>query len=159
MDDRIEKLQNMHTTALIDVVKNYKKYNYPIEIKDAAMQILDTRGVKEESLKLSGNLTNIKYDKATIEYQKYNTNSIIGLILYILSILVWSSNSVVSLVLSLASLIFIGISFSNTKKISKLIDDDKIDYSIIYVLISMIFYFVLFFITRHQIKDAINSRT
>lgn len=159
MDDRIEKLQNMQTTALIDVVKNYKKYNYPIEIKDAAIQILNSRGIKQESLKLSGNLNNIKYDEATLEYQKYNINSIVGLVFYILSIFVWSSNFIVGLAFSLASLLFVGISFTNTKKISKLIDDDKIDYSIIYVLISMIFYFVLFFITRHQIKEAIHNRT
>lgn len=159
MDDRIEKLQNMQTTALIDVVKNYKKYNYPIEIKDAAIQILNSRGIKQESLKLSGNLNNIKYDEATLEYQKYNINSIVGLVFYILSIFVWSSNFIVGLAFSLASLLFVGISFTNTKKISKLVDDDKIDYSIIYVLISMIFYFVLFFITRHQIKEAIHNRT
>lgn len=159
MDDRIEKLQNMQTTTLIDVVKNYKKYNYPIEIKDVAIQILESRGIKQESLKLSGNLNNVKYDEATSEYQKYNTNSIVGFVFYILSILVWSSNSIVGLVFFLVSLLFVGFSFANTKKISKLIDDNKIDFSIIYVLMSMIFYFILFFITRHQIKEAIHNRT
>ncbi|MRM97436.1 hypothetical protein D1Z97_09160 [Riemerella anatipestifer] len=29
MDNRIEKLKDMQTSLLIDVVKNYKKYNLP----------------------------------------------------------------------------------------------------------------------------------
>jgi len=92
MDSRIEKLKTMQTTSLIDVAKNYKKYNYPETIKDAALIVLEERGVKQESLKISGKLTNIKYEDAIHEYKKYNVNSIFGLILFCVSMFIYSTN-------------------------------------------------------------------
>lgn len=58
MDERIEKLKDLKTQNLIEVVKNYKKYNYTNEIRDQAIRILEERGISQEELKLSGNLTN-----------------------------------------------------------------------------------------------------
>ena len=159
MDSRIEKLKTMQTTSLIDVAKNYKKYNYPETLKDAALLILEERGVKEESLKISGKLTNIKYEEAIQEYKKYNVNSILGLILFCVSMFIYSTNDWAGLVIYLVALLFIGLSFANSKKIAKLMDDDKIDYSVLILFLSLFLYFIVFFVTRHQIKERIQMRS
>lgn len=159
MDQRIEKLKNLQTATLIDVVKNYKKYNYTLEIRDEALKILENRGVKQDTLKFSGNLTNNVYDEAISKYQKYNTNSIIGLILFILSYVLFNVNSFFGLIIYLIALIFIGLSFSNMKKISKLLNDEKIDYSILLFFLSLFVYFIIFFVNRKQLKEKIQLNT
>jgi hypothetical protein len=159
MDERIEKLKNLQTSTLIDVVKNYKKYNYTLEIRDTALKILGERGIKEDTLRLSGNFVNNSYDEAISEYQKYNTNSIIGLILFILSFILFNANGLLGLVIYLAALIFIGLSFANMKKISKLVNDERIDYSVLLVFLSLFVYFIIFFVNRKQIKERIQLNT
>ncbi|MBP7174080.1 MAG: hypothetical protein KBA33_08460 [Cloacibacterium sp.] len=159
MDERIEKLKNLQTSTLIDVVKNYKKYNYTLEIRDTALKILGERGIKEDTLRLSGNFVNNSYDEAISEYQKYNTNSIIGLILFILSFILFNANGLFGLVIYLAALIFIGLSFANMKKISKLVNDERIDYSVLLVFLSLFVYFIIFFVNRKQIKERIQLNT
>ena len=159
MDERIEKLNNLQTNTLIDVVKNYKKYNYTIEIKEAALKILEERGIKQETLKLSGNLTNNSYNEAIAEYQKYNTNSIIGLLLFILSFILFNTNNLLGIIIYLIALIFIGFSFSNMKKISKILKDEKMDYSPLLLFLSLFLYFVVYFVNRKQIKERINLKT
>ena len=159
MDPRIEKLKTMQTASLIDVAKNYKKYNYPETIKDEALLILANRGVKQESLKISGKLNNTKYEEAIQEYKKYNVNSILGLILFCISMFIYSTNDWAGLGIYLVALLFIGLSFANSKKIAKLLDDDNIDYSVVILLLSLFLYFVVFFVTRHQIKERIQMRS
>lgn len=159
MDERIEKLKNLQTTTLIEVVKNYKKYNYTLEIRDEALKILENRGVKQETLKLSGKFSNNAYDDAINEYQKYNMNSIIGLILFSLSFILFSVSSLLGLIVYLIALIFIGLSFTNMKKISQLLNDDKINYSLLIFFFSLFFYFVVFFINRKQLRERIQLNT
>ncbi|MCW3161518.1 hypothetical protein [Chryseobacterium oryctis] len=155
MDNRIDKLKNMQTNLLIDVVKNYKQYGYPVELRESAIKILEERGIKQEILQLSGNLENNKFDNALDEYKKYNSNSIIAFAIYVISLFVFTNSPVFSIVLYLISLIFIAFSFLNIKKISQSIKDEDLDYSILFIAFSLIFYFFFFFIVRKQVKDKI----
>ena len=76
MDERIEKLKNMQTGLLIDVVKNHKKLmDIPLELREAAIETLKDRGITSEELELSGNLYNLQYEEAMTEYRKFNINS------------------------------------------------------------------------------------
>ncbi|WP_313373509.1 hypothetical protein [Chishuiella sp.] len=161
--DRINKLKNLQTKSLIDIVKNYKKYNYPIELKEEALRILDTRGISKESLQLSGNLSNYFYDEAMEEYKKYNFNSSLGFILFISSIILnYNISVLLSLIVYSIALLFIGLSFSNSRKISKLLDEEKRDntmYLIILLLLSLVLYFVVYFFMKNQVKEKIFSKT
>ncbi|MRM95673.1 hypothetical protein D1Z98_12310 [Riemerella anatipestifer] len=103
MDNRIEKLKDMQTSLLIDVVKNYKKYNYPLEFRVEALKILEQRGIKADTLSLSGNLNNTKYEEAIIEYKKYNLNSLIALIFHIISAILLKESGVISIIFYLVS--------------------------------------------------------
>ena len=60
MSDKIEKLKSLDNDKLIDVVKNYRQYGYSNELRTAAIEILDSRGIDQEKLKLTGNFDNEK---------------------------------------------------------------------------------------------------
>ena len=59
MTNIFEKLNKYDNQKLTDIVKNYKQYNYDIEIRNTAIEILRERGISEEDLKLSGNYENV----------------------------------------------------------------------------------------------------
>lgn len=157
VDERIQKLQHMQTSMLIDVVKNYKQYGYTDELRESALLILNERGINEQSLKLSGNLNNFKYEHARDEYRKFVTNSYIALALFILSFLSFSTTALVSMFIYVIALLFVGFSFNNTKKLSKLLNDKTIDYSVIFIFLSVFLYFILFFVISSQIKEKMTN--
>ncbi len=157
MDNRIEKLKSMQTNLLIDVVKNYKQHGYPVELRNEALQILDERGIKMDQLELTGKLKNVVYDEAMAEYQKYTIFSPIALILHILTIFLIKDLSFFTIGLYIVSLIFILLSFSCARTLSIILKDESIDFSFIYILMGMILYFIVYFITRNQIKESINA--
>ena len=154
MDERINKLKTMPSHLLLDVVKNYKQHHYTLEIRDAAIEILKNRGIKLESLEISGRLVNHSFEQALQEYKKYNLNSTIALIFAIASMLFYQ-NFLVSLVMYLTALIFIAISLLNVKKISRYVNDENINFQVILVILSFIFYIIIFFIFRKQLKEKI----
>lgn len=158
MDERIEKLKNIQTGLLIDVVKNHKKHGYPLELREAAIEILKGRGITSEELKLSGNLYNLQYEEAMTEYRKFNINSTLGFILYILAVLTAFGRSGISIIIYLAAMLFIGLAFNNSKRIAQITKDDLPDYYIV-LLPSFFFYFIMFFITRKQVKERIDLMT
>lgn len=156
-DERIQKLQHMQTSMLIEVVKNYKQYGYTDQIRESALLILQKRGINEQSLKLSGNLHDFKYEDARDEYRKFVTNSYIALALFILSFLSFSSIALVSMFIYVIALLFMGFSFNNTKKLSKLLNDKTIDYSVVFIFLSVFLYFILFFVISSQIKEKMKT--
>ena len=92
-DERLNKIKNLDNPKLIDVVKNYQRYNYPVEFRDEALKILRQRGIHENALKISGNLENIKYDEARNIYHKINLYNNLAFIAYILSMIVYFSGN------------------------------------------------------------------
>ena len=92
-DERVNKIKNLDNPKLIDVVKNYQRYNYPVEFRDEALKILRQRGINENALKISGNLENAKYDDARKIYDKINLYNNLAFAAYILSIFVYFSGN------------------------------------------------------------------
>ncbi len=156
MDNRIEKIKTMQTSLLIDVVKNYKQHGYSIEIRNEPIKTLEDRGVHFEDLKLTGNTKNKVYENAMDEYRKYNVFSVIALVLNIISIFLLKNPTIISFGFYIFTLIFILLSFSSARKLSIILDDKTIDFSFVYILIGIFLYFIIFFITRRQIKDRIS---
>lgn len=155
MDNRIEKLKSMQTNLLIDVVKRYQQFGYPIEIKNEAIKILEQRGIKMDQLELTGKIKNTAYDAAVETYQQYKLFSIIALVLNIISIFLMKDSSYAGYIFYIIMLIFILLSFSSARKLSVILNDESIDYSYIYIFVGMFLYFIIFFITRNHIKEAI----
>ncbi|WP_413531510.1 hypothetical protein [Empedobacter brevis] len=150
----------MQTNLLIDVVKSYKQHGYSIEIRNAAIQILEERGIKMDQLELTGRIRNSKYEKAMLTYQKYNLYSIIALIFNIISIYFMINPSFLTYPFYIITLIFILLTFSSARTLSFILKDKSIDYSYVYIFVifvGAILYFIIFFITRKQIKEAIKA--
>ncbi|AQX85246.1 hypothetical protein I6H88_20620 [Elizabethkingia bruuniana] len=92
------------------------------------------------------------------EYRKFNINSTLGFILYILAVLTAFGRSGISIIIYLAAMLFIGLAFNNSKRIAQITKDDLPDYYIV-LLPSFFFYFIMFFITRKQVKERIDLMT
>jgi hypothetical protein len=82
MTDKSATVKKMDNSKLIDIVKNYKRYGYDVSLKDTALQILKERGIDDEMLRLTGNLTDQKYESAQDIYKSFNKSSKTSFIFY-----------------------------------------------------------------------------
>jgi hypothetical protein len=69
--NKIDRLKNLDSDKLIDVVKNYRQYGYEEDLRTEAITILEERGISKEQLQLTGNFENKKYDNAEDLYKQY----------------------------------------------------------------------------------------
>ncbi len=79
-----DKLAKLSNDRLMDVVKNYKRYGYPEQYRQAALDILESRGIPFEMLKLTGNLENQELKKAEDAYSSFIANSRGAFVMYLL---------------------------------------------------------------------------
>ena len=79
-------LKRFDNDKLIDVVKNYKRYGYDVEIRDYAINLLEERGWSVEDLKTFGYWENSDYEEALIQYKAYCRNSLIAVCVLVLSL-------------------------------------------------------------------------
>ncbi len=64
MENKVAILEKLDNFKLMDVVNNYKQYGYDDTLKNAALDILRSRGINEEDLVLAGNSQSQKYEIA-----------------------------------------------------------------------------------------------
>ena len=79
------KLNAYSDKKLIDLLKNYRQYDFDRSYKNTALQILNSRGVTEQELRFGGNLVNEKFENALRYKINYDENSRMGLFLYIIA--------------------------------------------------------------------------
>lgn len=72
--NRKEQFKSFSDTRLIEVVKNARQFGYDNETKTAALEVLKERGISEQDLYLTGNLTNDKFDSTESIYNSYTSN-------------------------------------------------------------------------------------
>src|SRR6185503_7360433 len=82
MDDKKESFRKFSNSRLIDIVRNARQFGYDDNIRNSALEVLKERGISQEDLQLTGNLTNDKFDSVEYLYKSYNTNSRIAFIIY-----------------------------------------------------------------------------
>lgn len=87
MTDKISRLRALDDEKLVDIVKNYRQYNYDTDFRKAAIGILESRGIDKEQLILTGNFENQTYTAAIKIYDLFKRNSIIALVFYIFIII------------------------------------------------------------------------
>ena len=156
-DERVNKIKNLDNPKLIDVVKNYQRYNYPVEFRDEALKILRQRGINENALKISGNLENAKYDDARKIYDKINLYNNLAFAAYILSIFVYfSGNAAFGLLFSVIFLILMMLVYSNRNDFFKAIKETDRDFSMaIFLFIGIPMYFLVYFLTKRDLKEKL----
>jgi len=94
MDNKCESLNKLDNTKLIDIVKNYKQYGYETIIRDTALKILSSRGIDEETLKLSGNFSNVAYENSDNIYNAFTKNSRLAILFFVTTLLTQISASI-----------------------------------------------------------------
>lgn len=172
MTDYTERLKNLDDKKLIDVVKNYRQYGYDNEMRDSAISLLNSRGITNEQLQLTGNFQNKTYDYAQALFNSFNRNSKIAFILFIITllfniltpILSQKSESIatVSLLVSLISLIgyfvFLIKSFFNQNQFYKTINQDYgTEGALMYLFLGMPFYIFMYFYFKNQMKEKMTE--
>lgn len=168
-ESKIAKLQNLDSEKLKDVVKNYKQYGYDEEIRNAALSILSDRGLSEEDLKLSGDLVNANYERASNlfdSFQLYSKVAFSSYLLYLLSLFVPALIaipeeydqyvSIFSLLCLLVFLITLIRSFAFQSSFFKIAGKPDESGIILYFLLGLPFYFFMYFyfVSRMRVVKA-----
>lgn len=172
MTEMENRLKNLSTDQLIDVVKNYRQYGYDDNLRALAISILENKGITKEQLQMTGNFTNNNYDSAVDLYKSFSKNSNIAFVFYgivilttfLLPILPIKSETVgLSLtILNFGALIlyfvFILKSFLNQNQFYKIIGEDYgTEGALVYLFLGMPFYIFLYFYFQKQMKEKMKE--
>ncbi|MDO5971031.1 LptF/LptG family permease [Flavivirga aquimarina] len=167
-----ELLASYNNEKLIDILKNYKQYDYDVSYKDMSLSILESRGVTKQELKISGNFSNQKYEEAIRLTSAFEEDSKLAFILYIIAAIlnlagfILKNNTfptlgitlvVIGNTIAVIYLIALIKSFNNQSNFNKLIDKSSINNAIIFILVGLPLYAVYFFLQRKKIKEDLNQ--
>ncbi|WP_412985601.1 LptF/LptG family permease [Pontimicrobium sp. IMCC45349] len=82
--DDYASLNSYSDDKLVDIIKNYRQYGIDESFRNTSLNILATRGISEEELRLGGKLVNENYENAARYKLEFDENSKLTLILYII---------------------------------------------------------------------------
>ena len=160
-----EYFRKFSDNRLIEIVRNAKQFGYDDNIKSNALEVLNERGISQQDLQLTGNLTNDKFDSVEYLYKSYTTNSNIAFILYGVLLLLngirlyWLTDSsalpgLLAWVLFVAFFVFFIMSFFNHLNFYKSIGKEMgVGDQLMYILIGMPFYIFMHFFYKSQMKE------
>ena len=167
------RLNKLDSDKLIQVVKNYQQYGYNEEVRNYALEILGTRGVTIQDLKLTGNFENHTFEVAKRLFSSFKLNSRIAFITYLLlvSSLLLDLQSYVSsdfsslfyiVAITLLLIIFSAClfrSFIVQSDFYKLVGDDYNDGALVYLLFGLPLYVIMYFVFTNQMSEKMKSIT
>lgn len=172
----LEKFKPLSDNKLIDIVQNYKQYDYTKGQREVALELLAERGITREELIYTGKFENQNRKEAFRNYRLFTRNSKITFILYFVLILsnvgiAIASNylSIYNVVSIITEVIFLYINlflflvyFVKTlisyARLRKALNQ-KLD-ALFYFSFSpfgMALFIILYFYTKNQIKEKIDS--
>lgn len=167
-----ERLNNLDTDKLMDVVKNYRQYGYDDDLRTRAIAMLEARGITKEELALTGNLVNKTYDFADELYTAFIKNSKIAFVLYGIAILttvllpfLLINSEVLGLSVALLKIgayllymVFLISSFVKQSQFYKAIGQDYgTDGALLYLFLGMPLYLFMYFYFRNQMKEKMSE--
>ncbi len=164
----IQNLESYDNKKLMDIVKNFKQYDFDSSYRNTAISILEKRGVSIEELRLKGTLKNLAYERAEELYQGFKSDSKIAFVLYFLAIIFVPLSSLILpdskvgdilyIVLSnlfiLGYLIYIiksGIQYSNLYKLIN--KHGQFNPIIAFILGALIYFFFYFYVKKSLRED------
>ncbi len=170
MRDRKLLFQTYSDARLIEVVKNAKQFGYDESIRCLALEVLKERGITEDDLALTGNLTNSKFDYSQEVFYSYNTASKTAFIAYFVGLCMRAIDVfnlfgidhpglifqlvfglvIVSFLIALTKSFFDHLNFY--KSIGK---DPGTGDQLIFFLLGMPFYIVMYFFYRSRMKEEL----
>jgi len=166
MSDKFELIKKMDSSKLIDIVKNYKRYGYEERLKDSALQILKDRGIDEETLRLTGNLSDYKFESVNEIYKSFIKSSKIAFLFYgLIFLFTFTLTSITSysfliiltivyFICLISCLTFIVKSLICYHDFSKAVGKHLGSGTFIaYVLLGIFFYFFMYFYYKKEMKE------
>ncbi|VVV01964.1 hypothetical protein FVB9532_03259 [Mesonia oceanica] len=164
----VEKLKAYSDEKLIDIVKNYKAYNFSEDYRIAVLRILNTRGVTQIELKKAGNLYNKEYIELEVLLSNISnlflTTNTLFILLYIFPIIIAILNNNVDsdiliitfLVIALINLILFYVSLFRLDKrlnrINQITGNENNLPMYSFLFLGPVFYFFFYFQYKNQIK-------
>lgn len=164
--EHYETLNAYDNNRLIDIIKNYREYNYSITYKNTALSVLNSRGITNQQLKFAGHFTNQKYEEAIRLKNRFIEDSQLALILYSIFAVLTITGKIIdnNYYDSIGNILFnigIGIgviyflaflrSFISSSIFNKHIGNESISNSVLFILIGLPLNFIVYF---HQKKRA-----
>ncbi|WP_346882521.1 LptF/LptG family permease [uncultured Algibacter sp.] len=163
-------LEAYNENKIIDIIKNYRQYGYSLKYRNTALSIMNSRGISNQQLKFAGNFANTKLEEAIRLKNKFEEDSLLAFIIYI----IFALFTVVSRVLEnngfeLIGNILLGIgilfgiiflislikSFMSSSNFYKHIGKESIANSIIFLLVGLPLYVLIFFFQKRKMDEEL----
>lgn len=141
MED-LEKLKRLDNDKLLDVVKNYQRYGYDEEIRNAAIALLQEKGWSMEELKMFGYLNNHNYDDALKAFKSFCRNVKLAYAVLFLSLFT----------LSIVYAFFIHLAYRNQKQFYRALGREEEN-----SFMSDIFGIMGYFHRRNRMKEQLQG--
>jgi lipopolysaccharide export system permease protein len=168
--EETEKFKTYDKEKLIDIIKNYRIYDYDDSYKKRALNILAKRGVTEQELKIAGHLSNDNFENAKRNYLEYALYSKITLFFYFpyllttLAYFILRNNNLpslaaISIAVAIPSIIlfftFLVKSFVSQSNFNKL-TERKYNFNIIlFLFLGIPLYLILYVYNKKKMKEEL----
>lgn len=168
--EETEKFKTYDKEKLIDIIKNYRIYDYDDSYKKRALNILAKRGITEQELKIAGHLSNDNFENAKRNYLEYALYSKITLFFYFpyllttLAYFILRNNNLpslaaISIAVAIPSIIlfltFLVKSFVSQSNFNKL-TERKYNFNIIlFLFLGIPLYLILYVYNKKKMKEEL----
>ena len=165
-------LNGYSNKKLIDIIKNYRQYDFDDSYKNTSLLILKNRGITENELRFGGNLINENYENALRYKTEYDENSNIAFKLYFIALsfsiigAVLNNNGfpifgeilvVVGAVATLLYLISFIKSFINQSNFYKILGGKIMSNAIVLIILGVPLYFIYHFYFKSKLKEDLKQ--
>lgn len=163
--EQYKTLNNYDNNKLIDIIKNYRIYDYSITYKNTALAIMNSRGITNQQLKFAGHFTNQKYEEAIRLKNRFIEDSQLALIFYIVFAILTITGKIIdnNYYDSIGPILFnIGIvigviyflaflrSFISSSILNKHLGNESISNSVLFILIGLPLNFIVYFRQKNK---------
>ena len=175
LDENSEAYSNLNSYSnknLIDIIKNYRQYDFDDNYRNTCLLLLKNRGITEEELRFGGNLVNENYENALRYKIDYNEYSSIAFKLYFITLVcqiigaVLNNNGfpiigklliIIGTVATLLYLISFFKAFISQSNFYKILGGKIMSNAIVLILLGIPLYFIYHFYFKNKIKEDLKQ--
>ncbi|MCK5402441.1 MAG: LptF/LptG family permease [Flavobacteriaceae bacterium] len=175
LDENSEAYSNLNSYSdkkLIDIIKNYRQYDFDDSYRNTSLQILNTRGITEEELRFGGNLVNENYETALRYKNAYSINSVLAFKLYFITLpfsiigAVLNNNGfpvfgkvlvIIGAIATVLYLIYFIKAFINQSNFYKIMGGKIMTNAIVLIILGVPLYFIYHFYFKSKLKEDLKQ--
>ncbi len=175
LDENSEAYSNLNSYSnknLIDIIKNYRQYDFDDSYRNTSLLLLNNRGITEEELRFGGNLVNENYENALRYKIDYDENSSIAFKLYFITLAsqiigaVLNNNGfpiigklliILGTVATLLYLISFFKAFISQSNFYKILGGKAMSNAVVLILLGIPLYFIYHFYFKNKLKEDLKQ--